>query len=88
VTVVRSSAGLKIATSEHLFLFALPLAVLDPNLRLFHVIADKYTKDRRQDAEPKQAPPADRIEEQPVDNAGECESEGKSTLQKVAHEAA
>src|ERR1700730_1194738 len=44
----------------------LPLAVLDPDGRLFDIIADVYAREGRQNAEPEKAAPADRVEEQPI----------------------
>ena len=69
-------------------LFALLAAVLDPDSRFLDVIADVDDRQRRQDADPQHAAPADIVEEQAVDHARQQKADAPRALQNAAHKAA
>src|SRR4029079_18300876 len=69
-------------------LFALPLAILDPDRGLLHKITDVDAENGGQNAEPEKTAPSDRVEEQPIGGAGERKAEGERTLQDAPHQAA
>src|SRR6516225_11208029 len=88
---VEEEAALEDADERHAdftFLLALQPSVLHPNRRLLDELAHIEDRERREDADPQHAAPANIAVKQAVDRAREQETQTPRTLQHAAHEAA